>query len=232
MYSALERDALVLQHLPIVKGMAGKLHMRLPLHLNLFQDLISAGCIGLMDAIDNYQPDTEVPFLIYARFRIKGEMLDSLRRLSCVPRDIQTQYKLANTARLKLAQALGRFPTDAEVAEHLGIANNRLQLLKRVNQPTVALATIARALPTPETISSSIEDKQRTEIVRKAIYSLPKRDRQIIALYYWRGLTMKKIGKIMGIHESRVSQIHSEAADRLARYFTARCITANSFHYA
>jgi RNA polymerase sigma factor for flagellar operon FliA len=220
------RERLVERHLPLVKYAAAWLAGRLPSHLRL-DDLYSAGILGFLDALEHYDPDRGVPFSSYAAPRIRGAILDELRRADCVPRGVRRRLRNAQRAMEALAQELDREPTDEETAARLGmeIADYRRLLGENVtlvpldNLPgdgepggAVSEALADPSLPSPLTALEQSEQRRR---LGRLIDGLPERERMVLALYYHEELTMQDIGRVLGVTESRVSQIHSSAVLRL-----------------
>jgi RNA polymerase sigma factor FliA len=220
------RDRLVEQHLGLVKYAAAWVAGRLPSHLRM-DDLYSAGMMGFLDAITHYDPDRGVPFSAYASPRIRGAILDELRRLDCVPRRTRRKLREVQRAVEGLTQELDREPTDDEIATRLGVEVADYHRLlgegvtlvsldgsSREDEPRgVTLDVLADgSLPSPLRV---LEDGEQRRMLGRFIERLPERERQVLALYYYEELTMQDIGRILGVTESRVSQIHSSAMLRL-----------------
>jgi len=220
------RDELVEKNLGVVKYTAAWVAGRLPTHLRL-DDLYSAGMLGFLDAVENYDPERGVEFSSYASPRIRGAIFDDLRRLDCVPRRVRRRIRDVQRAIDSLMQRLDRDPTDEEIAEelHIEVADYR-----RVLGEGVVLFPLdasggsdhegATALDTVEDTSApnpllELETKERRAILARIIDTLPEKERQVLALYYYEELTMQEVGKVLGVTESRVSQIHSSAVLRL-----------------
>jgi RNA polymerase sigma factor for flagellar operon FliA len=202
------RDRLVEQHLGLVKYAAAWVAGRLPSHLRM-DDLYSAGMLGFLDAITHYDPDRGVPFGAYAGPRIRGAILDELRRLDCVPRRTRRKLREVQRAVEGLTQELDREPTDDEIAGRLGVTVADYHRLPR----GVTLDVLADgSLPSPLRM---LEDGEQRRMLGRLIERLPERERQVLALYYYEELTMQDIGRVLGVTESRVSQIHSGAMLRL-----------------
>ena len=231
-----ERDQLIEAHLPLVKFLACRVAAKLPSHINL-EDLVSAGVIGLIDAAEKFDGAREVQFKTYAEIRIRGAMLDSLRRSDWAPRRLRRSERAIEEAYTVLAGQLKRAATDEEVAAQLGISLTEFhQLLGELEGVSVGgfislssandgeAQDLLRYLPcAPEADPSySFERREAEEKLAAAIDGLPLKERRVIALYYREELTMKEIGKVLGITESRVCQLHSKAVLRLRSSLTVK----------
>jgi RNA polymerase sigma factor for flagellar operon FliA len=237
-----ERERVLLEQLPQVKFIARRIHDRLPQHVEL-DDLISAGVIGLMDAMKKYDPAKNVQFKSYAQFRIRGAILDSLRELDWGPRALRRRARAIQEAHRKLSLELGRAATEQEIAAELGMQLADYQkLLGELRGLDLGSIQQESEEDGVEELSERIpDDKQEDafqlllksetkEALTKAIGELAERDRQVLALYYFEELTMKEIGAIMGVVESRVSQIHTSAIVQLrAKLGTIAPAKKNSF---
>jgi len=220
------RDRVVLEHLPLVKAIAVRVHENLPVHVDL-DDLVHAGILGLFDAASKYNPDKQVAFSSYAKHRIKGAILDSLRQLDWASRDMRRRHKQVEAATRELSVALQRNPTEAEVAQKLGVDQERWRsmMLDLRNVGLISASTRSNEnedLPAPdfpskpETQPDSIcAREQLRSVLGVAIKTLPERYQKVVSLYYTGELTMKEIGTILGINESRVSQIHKAALEKM-----------------
>ncbi len=221
------RDQIVVQHLPLVRAIAVRVHESIPVHVDL-DDLVHAGILGLFDAVTKYQPDKQVAFSAYAKHRIKGAILDSLRQQDWASRDLRRRHKQMEAATHELAMALQRHPTEAEVAEKLGVDLDRwrqivadIQGAGLLSMSTGALEcddAPAREYPaTPESQPDRICARgQLRDLLRTALATLPDRYRKVVLLYYAKELTMREIGDSLGVNESRVSQIHKAALEKMA----------------
>lgn len=224
------RDDLILEHLPQIKYIAQRISTKLPSHVEL-NDLVGAGVLGLLDAIEKFDPRRGVKFKTYAELRIKGAILDSLRDLDWAPRSLRKKSKDLERVYRELEQRLGRPATDNEVCEKMEISLNEFHELvdqiKGLNlgsfqelagqdddkngEPLVKYVPDAPQMD-PFFMFHKSEMKQ---ILADAIDVLPKKERLVISLYYFDELTMKEIGKVLGVNESRVSQLHTKAMLRL-----------------
>lgn len=225
--SEAERERIIREFAPVIKAMAHRLAFRLPAHLDA-QDLISAGVIGLMDALTKYDPAREAKFKTYAEFRIRGAMLDEIRAMDWVPRSVHERIAQLQKAQHAAEKRLGRPPTDEELAQELHLSVEELLDFLTRSQGAVLLSiedlgvqddapAIIRSLidtrhPDPLAMVVS-EDIRRT--LARAIAELPEKERLVLTLYYYEELTMKEIGGILKVTESRVCQIHAKAILKL-----------------
>jgi RNA polymerase sigma factor for flagellar operon FliA len=224
-----EKDKLVLEYAPLIKFIAQKIAVRLPSNIEL-DDLISSGVIGLMDAIDKYDPTRDNKFKTYAEFRIRGAILDELRAQDWVPRSIRDKAKLLDKTMANLEADLGRIPTDEEVAKTLNVSIDEFHELLNQVRP-VSLLSIDESQTFSNVDKKSILNilegcklnnpfnqlniKSVKDIVTHAIEELPERQRLVLSLYYYEDLNLKEIGKVLRVTESRVSQLHAQAVSRL-----------------
>lgn len=219
------RDALVEKHLVLVKHVAARVASRLPSHIAM-DDLFSAGLVGFLRAIEEYDATRGVEFGAYAGQLIRGAIFDELRRLDWVPRGVRRRLREAERAMDALARRLGRAPTDAEVADELGMAVEEYGRLLGAGGALLPLdAPGARGeggsavesvmdLDTPSPFLL-LATRERRALLASAIERLPQKEREVLALYYYEELTMQEIGRVLGVSESRVSQIHSSGIRRL-----------------
>jgi RNA polymerase sigma factor for flagellar operon FliA len=225
------RDSLILYYAPLVKYVAGRIAATLPRSVDV-QDLVSNGLIGLIDAIERFDISREIKFETYAIARIRGAIIDSLRALDWLPRSLRYRAKEIDRVYAELEMKLKRSPTEEELAEALGMSVDDLrQTLTELSYcSVVALEDSLTSGHDKEDsfhVIDSIEDRaslnpaelfedaELKEIVVEAIKSLPEREKRVIILYYYENLTLKEIGAILGVSESRVSQIHSKAILKL-----------------
>src|SRR6201988_2683958 len=225
------RDRLILTYAPLVKYVAGRLGSGLPAHVEE-GDLVSYGLLGLISAIERYDPERDVKFETYAITRIKGAIIDELRALDWVPRSVRARAREIEKVHAKLEHQLHRTPTDEEMARELKISLEEFQeaLVKISTSTVVALdelwavsASSGDAVslldtlhdpdaPDPEAMLAQSELKDR---LADAIAALPEREKLVIALYYYENLTLREIGEVLGVTESRISQLHTKAVLRL-----------------
>jgi len=223
-----ERDSILLEQLPQVRYLARRIHERLPRHVPL-EDLVHAGVIGLIDALNKFDSSKHVQFGSYAKFRIRGAILDSLREMDWGPRELRRKARKVAEAHRKLSMELSRSPTENEVASEMGMTLQELQhLLGELDSLEVGSLRIESPWDGKEEdlcdyLPSAPEDTpffrcQRSEmkqLLARVVAELPDKEQQVLALYYSEELTMKEVGVVLGIGESRVSQIHSLAVVRL-----------------
>jgi RNA polymerase sigma factor FliA len=222
----LKRDQLITEHLSLVTAIAANVQRSLPVHVEI-DDLIHAGVMGLVDAASKYRDDKEVAFPTYAKYRIRGAILDSLRQLDWASRDLRKRYKQMEAITRDLTAKLERTPTPNEVAAAMGLSLRRWQSLMVDFRALGMAGSQLRATErdeqgTPETPCgpglSPDNVFARSEMREKlsfAMQALPERYRQVVQLYYERDMTMKEIGGVLGVNESRVSQIHKSALERM-----------------
>jgi RNA polymerase sigma factor FliA len=223
-----ERERLLVEQLPQVRYIARRIHDRLPRHV-LLEDLVHAGVVGLIDAQQKFDGSKQVQFGSYAKFRIRGAILDSLRELDWSPRDLRRKARRLEEAHNHLRSSLGRNPSESELAAELDIDLRGLQLLLgeisgleigslRVESPRDGHEEdLCEYLPddSEETPLFLCLRSEMKDLLTRAIAELPEKEQQVLALYYYEELTMKEVGVILGVGESRVSQIHSMAVIRL-----------------
>jgi RNA polymerase sigma factor FliA len=223
-----ERDRILLEQLPQVRYLARRIHERLPRHVPL-EDLVHAGVIGLIDALNKFDRSKHVQFGSYAKFRIRGAMLDSLREMDWGPRELRRKGRRVEEAERKLSLDLSRAPTELEVAAELNLELREFQqLLAELDGLEVGSLHLESPWDGKEEdlcdyLPNAPEDtpffrcmrSEMKELLARAIADLPEKEQQVLALYYFEELTMKEVGAILGIGESRVSQIHSLAVVRL-----------------
>ena len=223
----LERERLLQENLPEVRYIARRIHDRLPSHVP-FDDLVHAGILGLIDAVDKFDASRKVQLKSYAQFRIRGAILDSLRQMDWGPRALRRQARKMEDAQRELAAKLGRSGTEPEIAEHMGITLEEYQqLLGELRGLDLGSLQAGTSEENPENPHVSVTSKEeedpfhqyaRTEMreyLASAIEELDEKERHVLGLYYLEELTMKEVGLILDIGESRVSQIHTAAILRL-----------------
>jgi len=221
------RDQVVLEHLPLVRVIAIRVHENLPVHVDI-DDLVHAGILGLFDAAKKFNPRKQVAFSSYAKHRIKGAILDSLRQLDWASRDLRRRHKQIEAATRDLATELQRNPTHAEVAERLGVGEERWRHMMMELRTVGLVSASGRQQDHDESSTPDFPAKEGTQPdqmcaqeqmrghLELALGTLPDRYRQVVQLYYSKEMTMREIGELMGINESRVSQIHKSALHKMA----------------
>jgi RNA polymerase sigma factor FliA len=229
------------ENLPLVRTIASRVHRTLPKHV-LVDDLVQAGVIGLLDALTKYDPRRRVQFQTYAKFRIRGAILDELREMDWSPRDVRRKARLLEEAHYRLQVRLARDPSESELAAEFGIKLTQLQSLKleitraKVEGMTMQSPRDGEEIDLCERLSGRPEETPlllclRSEaqgLLNTAIAELPKKQRELMMLYYRDDLTMKQVGLALGVGESRVSQLHSVAVVALRVWFTERTASSNA----
>jgi RNA polymerase sigma factor FliA len=226
---AARREELVLEQLSHVHFIARRIHCRLPPQV-LLEDLVHAGIVGLLDAVQKYNPTKNVKLKAYAEFRIRGAILDSLREGDWSPRALRREARRMEKAISMCEHRLGRTPTEQEVAAELELSIDDFQRLMR-DLNGLEVEYLQEVLVTKEvgadTTHSDQEDpfsstarSEMTQLLMSAIAQLSERERQVLTLYHFKELPMKTVGSALGIGESRVSQIHSTALIRLREQLT------------
>ena len=224
------REEVIKQYSPMIKYVANRIAMRLPPHIEV-DDLISVGVLGLIDAITKYDPTRGAKFKTYAEFRVRGAILDELRSMDWVPRSVRQKASNIDSVVQKLQSTLGRPPEDEEVAGEMGISLDQFfdTLNETKSMPVLSLEGLGIAKETGEQQSlldclagkgdtdpeTQIRLNELKVIIAQAIDTLPEKARLMISLYYYEELTMKEIGVVLDVTESRVSQIHSKAVFKL-----------------
>ena len=235
------RERLVVAYSPLVKFIAGRMASGLPSHVEE-ADLISYGLLGLIGAIERFDLEREIKFETFAVARVKGAIIDELRSLDWVPRSVRARARDVEKAHAKLEAKLQRAPTDEEMAEKLEMTVEEFQdaLLEIANSSVLALddlwtfadpeggggqISVLDTIHGPAAPSTREAEAQASEVkdrLADAIESLPERERLVIALYYYENLTLREIGEVLGVTESRVSQLHTKAVLALRSRFAAR----------
>jgi RNA polymerase sigma factor for flagellar operon FliA len=218
-----ERERVMIDHLPTVRFLARRIHERLPQHVD-FEDLVSAGVLGLIDALRKFDPEKKVQFRSYAQFRIRGAILDSLRTLDWSPRDLRRKGRAVEEAIRALTARTGRAPSESEIAEEMamklgeyqqllgelkGLEIGTLHMERSEDSGEDELAYIPNG-PEDDPLYRCLKGEMQIRVV-DAIDQLPERERLVMTLYYYEEMTMREIGVTLGVVESRVSQIHAAA---------------------
>ncbi|MFP4152453.1 MAG: RNA polymerase sigma factor WhiG [Alkalispirochaeta sp.] len=230
------RNRLVKQYLPLVKYVAGKLAVGMPQNVE-FDDLVSYGVIGLFDAIDKFDPGKHVKFKTYAVTRVRGAIFDQLRQLDWVPRSVrQKTRELEETVR-RLEAQLGRAASDQEIAKELGMTEKEFEkLIMKISGTTVLSLndvwysgeendrmSIGDSIESPHNRNPDmiVEKQEMKRVIVEAIHDLPDKEKKVLVLYYYENLTLKEIGAVLGVTESRISQLHTKAIVRLRGRLTS-----------
>jgi RNA polymerase sigma factor for flagellar operon FliA len=230
-----DREQLLLEHLPVVRFIARRLHERLPQHVEM-DDLISAGMVGLLDACSKFDQGRQVQFKSYAQFRIRGAMLDSLRMLDWSPRDLRRKGRAVEEASRALTQRLGRAPVEQEIAAEMELSLEQFQQLigdlkgleigslneERSEDSNEEELAHVPAAAEEDPLFRCLQGETKQRLI-DAIEELPEKERLVLTLYYYEELTMKEIGLTLGVVESRVSQVHSSAVRHLRGALGAAC---------
>ncbi len=222
-----EQERVLLEHLPIVRYLARRIHERLPQHVDI-EDLVSAGVVGLMDAFAKFDPEKKVQFRSYAQFRIRGAILDSLRTLDWSPRELRRKGRAVEEAIRKVTARLGRAPGELEIAAEMELGlDDYQQLLGDLKGLEIGTLHVERNENSGEEELAYVPGKpeedplfcclrgELEERLTEAIANLPDRERLVMTLYYYEEMTMREIGLALGVVESRISQVHASAVVHL-----------------
>ncbi len=224
-----QKDKLIMEYAPLIKFIAQKIAVRLPSNIEL-DDLISSGVIGLMDAIEKYDPSRDNKFKTYAEFRIRGAILDELRAQDWVPRSVRDKAKMLDRAIVKLEANLGRTATEEEISKALGCSMEEFHdLVNQVRPVSVLSIDEASTFSNVDKKSilnilegtklnnphSTLDIKTIKDLIAQAINELPEKQRLVLSLYYYEDMNLKEIGQVLEVTESRVSQLHAQAVSRL-----------------
>lgn len=228
-HNAEVRELLIVHYLYLVKFVVGRVAAGLPQHVKM-EDLYSSGVTGLLKAIEKFDPSKNSKFETYAIFLVKGAIIDELRKLDWIPRSIHQKEHQVAQAQASLQQTLGREPDDSELSAHLGIKETELEELLAKIRPAILVPLNAEssngdeestsilekiADTRAELSSETLEKREFSQFLESAISDLPEQERQVLILYYYEEMMLKEIGKILGVTESRVSQIHTKALLKL-----------------
>lgn len=222
------REQLILKYTPYVKYIAGRVAMGLPPNVEV-EDLYGYGIFGLIDAIEKFEPDRQIQFKTYAQTRIRGSILDELRKLDWTPRSVRQKARQLEKAYIHLENTLGRSATDEEIAQYMNISLEELYEWYKDTRGSFLLSlddllyseddsvTLGDNIPASETDNpqNKIEQKELKQMLVKAINELSERERLVLTLYYYEEMTLKEIGEILNVSDSRVSQLHTKAILKL-----------------
>lgn len=222
------RDELIVQYLYLVKYVVSRMATGLPSHIKL-DDLYSSGVTGLIKAIEKFDLEKKIKFETYAVLLIKGAVIDELRALDWIPRSVHQKANKIAVAQHDLQQKLGRDPNDAELAYYLGISQNEFEELLHRVRPAILIplngtldvqgekTLLSDRIADQKALTSfEIADKKEfNHLIEKAILGLPEQERKVLFLYYYEEMMLKEIGEVLGVSESRVSQIHTKAILKL-----------------
>jgi RNA polymerase sigma factor for flagellar operon FliA len=225
------RDRLIVTYAPLVKYVAGRLGSGLPAHVDE-GDLVSYGLLGLITAIERFDVDRDIKFETYAIARIRGAIIDELRALDWVPRSVRARARQIERAIGELEAKLGRAPTDEEIASKVGITTQELEeSFSDISRSSIGALdelwssgsgegdsiSLLDSLEDPDSIrpAEALDEAEVRETLADAISRLPEREKLVVTLYYYEELTLREIGEVLGVTESRVSQLHTKAVLRL-----------------
>ncbi len=220
------REQLILEYAPLVKVVAGRLSMYLGYNVE-YEDLVSYGIFGLIDAIDKFNPQMDVKFETYASLRIRGSILDQIRKMDWIPRTVRKRQRELDSAMASIELEKGHPATDEEIAERLNISEDELNELQCQLKVTNVISLnefmeSGAEVPNEKNLASHYEEpeealdkKELKEKLKEAIDTLTEKERQVILLYYYEDLTLKEISYTLEVTESRVSQLHTRALQKM-----------------
>lgn len=229
--SRVDRDTMIIENLPLIKFVVNRIAARLPSHVDR-EDLVQAGIMGLIDAVEKFEPSRGIKFKTYAELRVRGSVLDSLREVDWVPRNLRRRSREVQQAYVEIEQTHGRPATDQEVADRIGMGFAEFQKLLdqlnginlgSINRPSGTgtdgedLESIQYTLEAGEESSPAaiVERGEMKRVLASAIDMLPPNEKLVVSLYYFDELTMKEIALVLSVNESRISQLHTKAMLRL-----------------
>lgn len=229
------RDAFIRQYIPLIKYVAGKVAVGMPASVE-FDDLVSFGQFGLLDAINKFDPDKNVKFKTYAVTRIRGAIFDELRSIDWVPRSVRQKSREIEEAIVRLESKLGRTVSDTEIAAAMGVSDSEFQqtILKVSGTSILSLSDvwysgddsenvyIGDSIESPSSLNPDVivERDEIKRVIVESIHDLPEKEKMVIVLYYYEDLTFKEIGQVLNVSESRISQLHTRANLRLRAKLT------------
>jgi RNA polymerase sigma factor FliA len=229
------REFFIKQYAPLVKYVAGKVAVGMPSNVE-FDDLVGFGVFGLLDAIDKFDPDKNVKFKTYAVTRIRGSIFDELRSIDWVPRSVRQKTREIEDTIVRLESKLGRTASDTEIAGALGVSEDEFQqtLFKISGTSIMSLndvwysgddserISIGDSIESPSSLNPDVivEKEEIKRVIVEAINELPEKEKMVLVLYYYEDLTLKEIGQVLNVTESRVSQLHTKANLRLRAKLT------------
>lgn len=221
------REALITHYLYLVKYAVGRMLVHLPSHLEA-DDLVGYGLIGLIQSVEKFELVRNIRFETFAMTRVRGAILDQLRALDWMPRSLRKKAKAIEQAILSIEQLTGQSATEAQIALELGVSADELrQQLSETSFLVLSLdyllnpydsnsESLVAAIPDPSLLPEQLVEKQALqECLSQALKTLPEREQRLIAFYYFEGLTLKEIGKVLGVSEARVCQLHAQSIHRL-----------------
>ena len=202
------REKIILEYAPLVKVVAGRLSMYLGYSVE-YDDMVSYGVFGLIDAIDKFDTTKEVKFETYASLRIRGAILDQIRKMDWIPRTIRQRQKQMDTVMKEIEQRTGREATDEEVAAGLGISPD--EFLEQGSDISSEKSP-AGSYEMPEAV---VEKSELKEMLEEALELLTEKEKKVVLLYYYEDLTLKEISRVLEVSESRISQLHTKALQKM-----------------
>jgi RNA polymerase sigma factor for flagellar operon FliA len=229
------REYFIKQYAPLVKYVAGKVAVGMPSNVE-FDDLVGFGVFGLLDAIDKFDPDKNVKFKTYAVTRIRGSIFDELRSIDWVPRSVRQKTREIEETIVRLESRLGRTASDSEIADSLGVSDSEFhQTLFKISGTSIMSLndvwysgddseriSIGDSIESPVSMNPDVivEREEIKRVIVEAINELPEKEKMVLVLYYYEDLTLKEIGQVLNVTESRVSQLHTKANLRLRAKLT------------
>lgn len=229
------RDMFVRQYSPLVKYVAGKVAIGMPHNVD-FDDLVGFGVFGLIDAIEKFDPNKHVKFKTYAVTRIRGAIFDELRSIDWVPRSVRQKSREIEDTVHRLEASLGRSASDKEIAREMGMSEHDFQktMMKVSGTSILSLndvwytgedndkVSIVDSIESPQSLNPDtiVEKEEIKRVIVQAISELPEKEKKVLVLYYYEDLTLKEIGKVLEVTESRISQLHTKAIMRLRSKLT------------
>lgn len=229
------RESFIKQYAPLVKYVAGKVAANMPQSVE-FDDLVGFGVFGLIDAIDKFDPDKNVKFKTYAVTRIRGAIFDELRSIDWVPRSVRQKSREIEEAIVNIEAKLGRPATDSEIAGAMGVSEDDFaKTMMKISSTSILSLndvwysaddsdkiSIGDSIESPVSLNPDavIEREEIKRVIIQAIQELPDKEKKVLVLYYYEDLTLKEIGKVLDVTESRVSQLHTKAILRLRAKLT------------
>ncbi len=230
------RNYFVKQYAPLVKYVAGKVAIGMP-HNVEFDDLVGFGVFGLFDAIEKFDPEKHVKFKTYAVTRIRGAIYDELRSIDWVPRSVRQKTKEIEETIHSLEATLGRSASDMEIAEKMGVSIKDLhKTMQKISSSSIISlndlwysgedndkVAIVDSIESPQSLNPDtiVEKDEIKRVIVQAISELPDKEKKVLVLYYYEDLTLKEIGKVLEVTESRISQLHTKAIMRLRAKLTS-----------
>jgi len=229
------RNALIVHHMRVVKYIAGRMAMHVPQSIDM-NDLVGWGVLGLMDAVEKFDPRQDIKFSTYATMRVRGAIIDEIRALDWAPRSLRSMARKVSEAKNKLRQERGAEPTAEEIGQELGTTGDQVE-------DTVAQLQMAHVLALDDYLPSNSDDmrkvdvtsdvsatspeealekQERIELLAEVILQLPDQQQKVLNLYYYEELTLKEIGAVLNVTESRICQIHGAAMKKLRKVLTQR----------